>query len=206
MIEIKNLNKSFDEKEILKDFSCEIKDGEFVVFAGKSGCGKTTLLNIIGALDKPDSGVIIVDGIDITKRKNQKEYFKNIVGFLFQNFALIENKTVKENLEFVQKNQRTQTAIGDALRQVGLADKENVPVYKLSGGEQQRVALARLMIKKCSIILADEPTGSLDRDNADIVIDILYKMNGKGKTIILVTHDEQIIKNAKRVININKND
>lgn len=205
MIEIKKLNKSFDEKEIFKDFSCEIKDGEFVVFAGKSGCGKTTLLNIIGALEKPDSGEIIVNGIDITKRKNQKEYFKNTVGFLFQNFALIENKTVKENLDFVQKNQRTQTTVSEAVKQVGLSGKESVPVYKLSGGEQQRVALARLMIKKCSIILADEPTGSLDRDNADMVIEILAKMNETGKTIVLVTHDEQIIKKAKRVININKN-
>ena len=205
MIKIKNLNKSFDEKVIFKDFSCEIKAGEFVVFAGKSGCGKTTLLNIIGALERPDSGEIIIDGIDITKRKNQKEYFKNTVGFLFQNFALIENKTVKENLDFVQKNQRTQTTVSEALKQVGLSGKESVPVYKLSGGEQQRVALARLMIKKCSIILADEPTGSLDRDNADMVIEILAKMNETGKTIVLVTHDEKIIKKAKRVININKN-
>ncbi len=206
MIEIKNLNKSFDENVIFNDFSCEIKDGEFVVFAGKSGCGKTTLLNIVGALEKPDSGEIIVDGIDITKRKNQKEYFKNIVGFLFQNFALIENKSVKENLDFVQKNQRTQTTVSEALKQVGLLSKESVPVYKLSGGEQQRVALARLIIKKCNIILADEPTGSLDRKNADMVMKILKKMNEEGKTIVLVTHDEQIIKNAKRVINIDKND
>ncbi len=205
MIEINNLNKSFEENIIFKNFSCEIDDGEFVVFAGKSGCGKTTLLNIIGALDKPDSGEIIVDGIDVTKRKNQKYYFKNIVGFLFQNFALIENKTVKENLDFIQKKQRTPTTISEALKQVGLSGKEDVPVYKLSGGEQQRVALARLMIKKCNVVLADEPTGSLDRENADMVMEILKKMNEEGKTIILVTHDEQIIKNTKRVISLCSN-
>ena len=202
MIEIKNLNKSFGENVIFKDFSCQIKDGEFVVFAGKSGCGKTTLLNIIGALEKPDGGEIIVDGIDITKRKNQKNYFKNTVGFLFQNFALIENKTVKQNLDFIQKNQRTETTVSEALNQVGLSGKEDTPVYKLSGGEQQRVALARLMIKKCKLVLAEEPTGSLDRDNADTVMEILKKMNEKGKTVILVTHDGRIIENASRVITL----
>lgn len=202
MIEVRKLNKSFDEKVIFKDFSCEIKNGEFVVFAGKSGCGKTTLLNIVGALENPDEGEIFVNGVDIAKEKNKKNYFKNTVGFLFQNFALIENKTVKQNLTLVEKKQRTGISVNQALEKVGLAGKEYTPVYKLSGGEQQRVALARLMIKKCNIILADEPTGSLDRENANQVIDILNKMNVEGKTVILVTHDEEIIKKAKRVINI----
>ncbi|MBE6746067.1 MAG: ABC transporter ATP-binding protein [Ruminococcaceae bacterium] len=202
MIEIKNLNKSFGDNVIFDNFNVTINDGEYVVFAGKSGCGKTTLLNIIGALEKPDSGKVLVKSVDIYKKKNQKEYFKNTVGFLFQNFALVENKTVRQNLEFIEKKARTEQTVEQVLQRVGLSDKIDTPVYKLSGGEQQRVALARLMLKKCSIILADEPTGSLDRENADRVLDILKILNEEGKTIILVTHDERIISTAKRVVNL----
>ncbi len=202
MIEIKNLNKSFGDNVIFDNFNVTINDGEYVVFAGKSGCGKTTLLNIIGALEKPDSGKVLVNSVDIYKKKNQKEYFKNTVGFLFQNFALVENKTVRQNLEFIEKKARTEQTVEQVLERVGLSDKIDTPVYKLSGGEQQRVALARLMLKKCSIILADEPTGSLDRENADRVLDILKILNEEGKTIILVTHDERIISTAKRVVNL----
>lgn len=202
MIEIKNLNKSFGDNIIFDNFNVTINDGEYVVFAGKSGCGKTTLLNVIGALEKPDSGKVLVNSVDIYKKKNQKEYFKNTVGFLFQNFALVENKTVRQNLEFIEKKARTEQTVEQVLERVGLSDKIDTPVYKLSGGEQQRVALARLMLKKCSIILADEPTGSLDRENADRVLDILKILNEEGKTIILVTHDERIISTAKRVVNL----
>ena len=104
MIEIKNLCKSFGDNVIFKDFNVQINDGEYVVFAGKSGCGKTTLLNIIGALEKPDNGQVLVNGVDINIKRNQKNYFRNVVGFLFQNFALIEDKTVRQNLDLVQKN------------------------------------------------------------------------------------------------------
>ena len=202
MIEIKHLQKSFGDKTLFKDFNMIIKDGEFVVFAGKSGCGKTTLLNMIGALEKTDKGQVLVDGKDIHVRKNQSDYFKNKVGFLFQNFALIEDKTVRKNLELVQKRQRTDISIETAVDSVGLFEQLDTPVYQLSGGEQQRVALARLMIKKCDIILADEPTGSLDAQNASEVLRILHKMCDGGKTVILVTHDEKIIKSEKRVIRL----
>lgn len=202
MIEINNLCKSFGEHVIFDNFNAVIKDGEFVVFAGKSGCGKTTLLNIIGALEEPDSGSVLVNGLDVNQRKNQKNYFRNTVGFLFQNFALIENKTVKKNLELVQKKQRTEITFNKALKEVGLEGKEDEMVYTLSGGEQQRVALARLMIKKCDIILADEPTGSLDRQNAEAVISLLKKLNEQGKTVVMVTHDERIINEAERVIRL----
>lgn len=200
MIEIINLNKHFGDKVIFKDFNITVEDGEFIVFAGKSGCGKTTLLNIIGGLENPDSGAVYVDGADIYKRKNQRNYFKNTVGFLFQNFALIENKTVKQNLDFIEKNDRTDLSIEETLKAVGLENELNTKVYKLSGGEQQRVALARLMLKKCSIILADEPTGSLDSENAKSVLGTLLDLNKAGKTIILVTHDERIIAKASKVV------
>lgn len=203
MITVKNLCKKFDDNVIFDNFNITIETGEFVVFAGDSGCGKTTLLNIVGGLETPDSGEILVDGENIFNRKNHREYFLNKVGFLFQNFALVENKTVRENLLFVPKKNRTDLTIKEVLEAVGIPDKVNEKVYKLSGGEQQRVALARLLLKKCDIILADEPTGSLDSNNADAVLNILHKMNEQGRTVIIVTHSEKIIKSEKKVVLLN---
>ena len=202
MIEIKNMNKSFGDKVIFKDFNLEIKDQEFVVLSGKSGSGKTTLLNIIGGIEKVDSGEVYVDNQDITKEKNLLDYFRYTVGFLFQNFALIERETVYKNLKLVKKRCRTDISIEEALEMVGLSDKKDQKVYTLSGGEQQRVALARLLIKKCKLILADEPTGSLDRENANMVISILKEYQKMGKTVCLVTHDDYIKTLGDRVVNL----
>jgi putative ABC transport system ATP-binding protein len=202
MIEIKNLSKSFGNRELFKDFSLTIQDGEFIVFSGPSGCGKTTLLNMIGAIEQIDSGEILVDKMDISQKKNQLNYFGNKVGFLFQNFALIEDKTVSYNLKMIKQKNRSLISLEEALNSVGLLNKLNDKIYTLSGGEQQRIALARLMIKKCDIILADEPTGSLDKANADVVMSILKNMNEDGKTIILVTHDEDIKKRGERIVEI----
>lgn len=202
MIQIQHITKKFDNKIIFDDFSMEIQDGRFLIFAGKSGCGKTTLLNLIGGLERPDSGKIIVDGLDLSIRRNMKQYFLYKVGFLFQNFALIEDETVRQNLECVQKKARTEKSIEEILEELGLSDKGDTEVYKLSGGEQQRVALGRLMLKKCDIILADEPTGSLDSENEDIVLQILHKMNQSGKTIILVTHSQKIISTEKDIVKL----
>lgn len=202
MIEIKNITKSFGNKKIFTDFSMTIPDGAFKIFAGKSGCGKTTLLNMIGAIESPDSGTITVNGLDIHKRANTRKYFSEQVGFLFQNFALIEEETVEDNLNYIQKKHRSGRSMDEILDLLGLLDKKNVEVYKLSGGEQQRIALARLMFKKCDIILADEPTGSLDYENADVVMNILHDFNNQGKTIIMVTHDEKIISEEKDVVRL----
>ena len=202
MIEIKNLTKKFDEKIVFSNFNLTIKNEDFIIFSGPSGCGKTTLLNMIGAIEKIDTGEIIVDGIDIKNKRNHLNYFRTKIGFLFQNFALVDNKTVKENLNFIRKDCKTSLSIEEVLNIVGLEDKLNKKIYTLSGGEQQRVALARLMLKKCDIILADEPTGSLDKKNAEVVINILKDLNMQGKTIILVTHDEDIKKKGNRVINL----
>lgn len=202
MITIKNLSKSFGEKKLFDNYSLQINDGEFVIFTGVSGCGKTTLLNMIGSLEKADSGEIEVDGMDITKKKNQREYLKRKVGFLFQNFALVDNKTVEDNLKLVKNDCRSGVSIEEALEMVGLSDKAKQKVYSLSGGEQQRAALARLIVKKCDCVLADEPTGSLDRKNADTVFSILEKINESGKTVIMVTHDESFREKGKRVIEL----
>lgn len=202
MITIKNLSKSFGEKKLFDNYSLQINDGEFVIFTGVSGCGKTTLLNMIGSLEKADRGEITVDGMDITQKKNQREYLKRKVGFLFQNFALVDNKTVEENLKLVKNDCRSEVSIEEALEMVGLSDKAKQKVYSLSGGEQQRAALARLIVKKCDCVLADEPTGSLDRKNADTVFSILEKINESGKTVIMVTHDESFREKGKRVIEL----
>lgn len=202
MITIKNLSKSFGEKKLFENYSLQINDGEFVIFTGVSGCGKTTLLNMIGSLESADSGEIEVDGMDITQKKNQRKYLKRKVGFLFQNFALVDNKTVEENLKLVKNNCRSGVSIEEALEMVGLSDKAKQKVYSLSGGEQQRAALARLIVKKCDCVLADEPTGSLDRKNADTVFSILEKINESGKTVIMVTHDESFREKGKRVIEL----
>ena len=205
MIEIRNLNKKYDDIEIFKDFNLTINDGEFVIFCGESGCGKTTLLSIIGAIEPADSGEIIVNGIDITKKKNVRKYLQEQVGFLFQNFALVYNKTVKQNLDMVSADLRDNITLEDALNYVGLSDKKDTKVYKLSGGEQQRVALARLMLKKCSVILADEPTGSLDKKNADAVLELLMKLNKRGKTVIMVTHVEEYKNIGDRLVELKRN-
>lgn len=200
MISIRNLQKSFDDKVLFDNFNLDIPDGSFVVISGESGSGKSTLLNMIGGIEEPDGGTITVDGYDVTGKGNKRKYYRDVVGFLFQNFALLENKTVKENLEMIQKAGRSGVEIGEALDKVGLTDVLNKKVYKLSGGEQQRIALARLMIKKCSVILADEPTGSLDKRNSEVVMSVLHDLNLQGKTVIVVTHDEDIVSRADNVV------
>lgn len=202
MIEIKGVRKEFDGQLVFNGLDLVIENGDFVVFSGPSGCGKTTLLNMIGALEPVDSGNILVDGVDITQKRNHLNYFRTKIGFLFQNFALVDNKTVRQNLELIQRRYRSQTSIEAALQTIGLAEKINQKVYTLSGGEQQRVALARLMLKKCDIILADEPTGSLDSANAARVMSILRMLNDQGKTVILVTHDENIKQQGKRLVTL----
>lgn len=202
MIKLENVCKRYGERILFENYNTQISDHEFVVFSGKSGCGKTTLLNMIGGIEATDSGRIWVDNVDITQKKELLNYFRYKVGFLFQNFALIENKTVKENLSIVRKASRTSISIEEALERVGLEEKINSKIYTLSGGEQQRIALARLMIKKCDIILADEPTGSLDRENTDIVMDILEEYYQHGKTVVIVTHDAYAKQKGRRVIEL----
>ncbi len=199
MIEGINITKKFDDLVLFQNYNFSIEDQGFVCFSGASGTGKTTLLNMIGLIEPIDSGTLKINGIEYKTNKQKMEYFRTVVGFLFQNFALIENKTVEQNLELIREDSRTDYSIEEVLERVGLTSKLNSKVYTLSGGEQQRIALARLFLKKCDIILADEPTGSLDAKNAQIIMDILHAMNLEGKTIIIVTHDQKIKDRAKVV-------
>lgn len=199
VIKIENLSKSFGEKKLFEGLNETIEDGSFIVVSGKSGCGKSTFLNILGNLEKYDTGRILIDDEEIEKIGHAR-YLRDYVSFLFQNFALIENKTVKQNLSIIKKKNRSGISIKEALERVGMLDKLNTKVYKLSGGEQQRVALARVLLKKSKIVLADEPTGSLDEENARIVIDILKKMSEEGKTVIMVSHNKDYLIEASKVI------
>ena len=205
MIAIKNITKSFGENVLFRDYSLTIPQGAFCFFTGASGCGKTTLLNMIGSLEPVDSGEIFVKGKNIANKKNQTEYLKFVAGFLFQNFALIDDKTVKENLALIKDACRSGVTVQEALDFVGLGDKLDQKVFSLSGGEQQRVALARLMLKKCELILADEPTGSLDKKNAALVFELLRKLHGQEKTVVVVSHDQSFIAQTDLNISLESN-
>ena len=203
MIEIRNMSKKFNEQILFDDFNLEIDDGEFVVIMGPSGSGKTTLLNIIGGIEPFDLGEVVVNGVDISKSKNKLNYFKNTVGFLFQNFALVENKTVIENLQLIKNDCRSDVLFDAALERVGLCGVKEKKVYKLSGGEQQRVAMARALINRPPILLCDEPTGNLDSKSSQEIMELLKYSNKKyGQTLIVITHDENIALQADRIIRI----
>ncbi|EGO8503192.1 ABC transporter ATP-binding protein [Enterococcus faecalis] len=204
MIQIKNLCKNFDEHVLFKNFNLIINDGDFLCITGDSGTGKTTLLNMIGQLEPYQEGEILFEGKPIETKKDKLDLFRKKLGFIFQNFVLVESKTVEENLKLIRKEDRTDVSIDSALKMVGLDDKKNSKVYTLSGGEQQRVAMARLYLKKCKYILADEPTGSLDRKNAEKIFEILKQLNDIGKTIIIVTHDEYFKSKVEKRVNLNE--
>ncbi len=207
VIELKDVNKKYGNKDLFNNLNLSIKKGEMVAITGASGCGKSTLLNILGLIDKPDSGeVIICDNKNPYDNENVKlNLFRYNIGYLFQNYALVDNYTVSKNLdialEYVKSNNKKELK-EKALKKVGLLDKLNSKVFELSGGEQQRIALARLMIKKNNIILADEPTGSLDASNRDIILKLLRDLNNEGKTIVIVTHDNVVADMCTRKISL----
>lgn len=202
LIELHDVCKSFGDKVIFDDFNLSIDAGEFVVITGESGCGKTTLLNMIGGLEPVSNGSIIVGGLEITNTKNLKKYYRDTVGFVFQNFALVEQKTVEENLLMVHPKGKSGITVEEALHSVGMESSLKQKVYSLSGGEQQRIALARLRLKNCQLILADEPTGSLDRKNGQMIMEILHQLKDEGKTVLMVTHDESLIQANDRLIKL----
>ncbi len=202
MIRLEKINKAFQGKVLFQNYDLKIEDGSFTFITGKSGCGKTTLLNMIGGIEQPDSGAIWVNGLDITKIRNKKRYYRDTVGFLFQNFALLENKNVYQNMVLIQKKGRSGIAVQEALAHVHMSGMEKRKVYQLSGGEQQRIALARLLYKKCDLILADEPTGSLDDENTKIVMQLLHEMNRMGKTVVVVTHNQSLLQEGEFVVQI----
>lgn len=202
------MNKSFKDVEVFKDFNLEIKKNSFTIISGTSGSGKSTLLNIIGLLDTKDNGnIYLFEEKNVHPFSKKAEYLlREKIGYLFQNFALVDNETVEYNLRIALENVRDKNKeelISNVLKQVGLKGYEKKMVYKCSGGEQQRIAIARLLLKPCELVLADEPTGSLDYDNKMLVVSLLEKMHKEGKTILIVTHDEELMEIGDNHIKLN---
>ncbi len=207
--ELKNINKSYSNRKILESFNLEVKKGELLAIMGKSGVGKTTLLNIMGLIEKVDSGEVILFNEDVTNIKGSKinELLRNKISYLFQNCALIDEETIDQNLDVAlsysrKSKKEKKIAKEEALNKVGLELSLKSKIYELSGGEQQRVSIARLLLKPSEIILADEPTGSLDPNSRDEVLQILKNINDDGKTIVIVTHDDEVSKQCKRIVNL----
>lgn len=213
LIELEDIYKIYqmgDEKVCANDgITLTINRGEFVAIVGKSGSGKSTLMNIIGALDVPTSGSYLLGGEDVDQMTdNQLARIRNrMIGFIFQQYNLLPKSNLLENVELpllyakISKNERRERAM-ESLERVGLAEKwKNFP-NQLSGGQQQRVSIARALAGNPSLILADEPTGALDSRTSRDVLDFLQELNEEGNTIIIITHDSSIAKEAKRVVRI----
>ena len=216
LFQIKNLHKSFSLAggtiEVIKNLSLDLPKGEWLALTGPSGCGKTTLLHILAGLDRPTSGDILLDGQNIAKMSSSAltKLRKQRIGFVFQSYMLFPELSALENAALpalqwgVNRNQVYENA-KKWLETFGLATRLNHRPRELSGGEQQRVAIARSLINNPDIILADEPTGNLDAKAAQGIIDILQHVrSGKAKTLIMVTHDLNLAKQANRVIELKK--
>ena len=210
MIEVKNIHKSFGDLEVLKGVNLSIEKGEIVAIIGKSGAGKTTLLQLIGTLDRPTNGQVLIDGTDVfTLNDTQLAAFRNKhIGFIFQFHQLLPEFTALENVCIPAMIAREKVAdyqhrAKQLLTDLGLADRMEHKPNELSGGEKQRVAAARALMMKPSIILADEPTGSLDEKNKRELSELLLHLREQyGHTILLVTHDKDLAAMADRVIEI----
>jgi putative ABC transport system ATP-binding protein len=199
VITIENLSKAFGPRTLWSGIDLTVHGGQMLALTGPSGSGKSTLLNCLGLLDTPTAGAIRHGEKDITRfgPRQARVFRRDVLGYLFQNYALIDNATVAANLEVVEKPRRglrrtKSNAIPEALERVGLAGREREKVSRLSGGEQQRVALARLMVKEPSLVLADEPTGALDHDNTAMVVKILREMSDSGCAVVIATHDDYV--------------
>jgi putative ABC transport system ATP-binding protein len=211
MIKITNLEKVYRTEEVetvaLNKISVQVKEGEFVAIMGPSGCGKSTLLNILGLLDDPDSGSFVFNNIEVAKfnEKKRADLRKHNIGFVFQSFNLIDELTVYENVELPLIYTQVPSAerkvrVEKVLDQMQIMHRRNHFPQQLSGGQQQRVAVARAVVNNPKLILADEPTGNLDSNNGNEVMQLLTELNEKGTTIVMVTHSEHDAKFSHRII------
>ena len=211
MIEFKNVTKIYDESEViaLSDVSFKVNKGEFVFLVGPSGAGKSTLTELIIKEERMTSGEIIVNGLELSKLPNKKiPYLRRNIGMVFQDFRLLPGRTVYENVAFAMQvtgasGRAIKRNVPSVLSMVGLSHKAEMTPDQLSGGEQQRVSLARAMVNRPPIIIADEPTGNLDPDNAQEIMNLLDDINKKGTTMIVATHAKNFVDDMqKRVLAI----
>ena len=212
LIELRNIQKYYDvgkdKLHVLKSVNLNIETGDFVVIMGKSGGGKSTLLNVLGLLDRFEEGEYIFDGKDVTHLTEvERSHFRNRnIGLIFQQFHLIGTLTIGQNIELplqydnrLGKKERLER-VKHQLQMVGLLEKINQYPHELSGGQQQRISIARALINEPQLIFADEPTGALDTNTSNEIMNILYNLNQAGKTIVMVTHDPDLVKYASKVI------
>jgi len=210
MIKFNNVTKSYpDGTVVLEDVTLEIKEGEFVSIVGKSGAGKTTLVRLILGLEAPSSGEVYFDGVNLNNAESSAiQEIRKKIGGVYQDYRLLPKKTVYENVAYImqvegRENDEIEREVPRVLGIIGLMEKVNNFPDELSGGEQQRLAVARALVNHPDVIIADEPTGNLDPYNTYEVISLLQKVNRAGKTVILATHDREIInKLGKRVITL----
>jgi len=207
MIELRGVKKVIGQEEILKGIDIEIKKGEFVAIIGASGSGKSSMLYIMGLLDRPTEGEVFFEEerIDfseeekISKIRNQKLGFVFQFHYLLPEFSLLENVMIPA-IRLGMRREEARERAYELLKRLGLAGKENRKIYQISGGEMQRVAIARALINKPLVILADEPTGNLDSKNTQAVMDIFKDINSEGTTIVMVTHELELAKQAHRIV------
>ena len=212
MIELQHIWKQFGSRVIFSDLSLNFQGGMVYALIGDSGCGKTTLLNMLAKLETFDKGEIFYKGNSLTSIKNE-EFYRNELGYLFQNFGLLESQTIRENLELgmigkkKNKKQEKERLFLQALQAVRLDYLSlNQKIYELSGGEAQRVALAKIILKNPPLILADEPTASLDPKNSKEIMELLLELLNANRTIIIATHNPSIWKMADQVIRLSKDE
>ena len=209
ILDLQNINKSYGdgklEVPVLFDINLQVDAGEYVAIMGPSGSGKSTLMNIIGCLDVPTSGTYILNGENVAGRSDTElSILRNrTIGFVFQNFNLLPRETALDNVALpmlyagVHRKERMQRA-KEALERVGLGDRLHFKPTQLSGGQKQRVAIARAMVMKPSLLLADEPTGALDTASGEQIMDLFRQLNEEGVTIVMITHEPDIAKHARR--------
>ena len=211
MIKLRNVTKIYEHRELpaLKDVSLDVQDGEYISIMGQSGSGKSTLLNIIGTMDYLTSGEYYYNDIAVHEMKGDKlhEFHRKHVGFVFQNYALMKSYTVFENVELPllagrYSGRERKKLVNEMLEFTGIRDLADKKVTRISGGEQQRCAIARLMVAGGDLILADEPTGALDHEMGIAIMELLEMLNKRGKTLIVITHDQEIGSRADRMIRL----
>ena len=204
LLEIRNVSKIYGELKALDNVSLHVDKGEWVAIMGPSGSGKSTMMNIIGCMDKPTEGEVLLDGVDISKESSRHltDIRRDKIGLIFQQFHMVNYLTAVENVmvsQYYHSLPDEKEAL-EALRRVGLEDRANHLPSQLSGGEQQRVCVARALINHPELILADEPTGNLDEANENIVLDLFRQLHREGTTLIVVTHDPEVAEAAQRTI------
>lgn len=213
MIELKNISKTYRKTGVcaLRDLNLTIEKGEFVFLIGATGAGKSSLMKLLLREEKADEGQVLINGADITKlRGRQIPKFRRGIGVVFQDFRLLPDRTVYENVAFAMqvvgaKNKTIKKIVPQVLSLVGLEDKANVKPDQLSGGEQQRVSMARALVNNPPLLIADEPTGNLDPETSDEIMELLERINRLGTTVIVATHAKELVNRMqKRVITLEK--